>query len=92
MLSSKPKIGLTWEPNLTMLKSAGTNATSSTKSMPQIPKQTELIDGIYVPPADPKLRNKLVRKQLKDTTGKNWFDMPAQTITPEIKNDFQIIK
>ncbi|KAI3845263.1 hypothetical protein MKW98_009329 [Papaver atlanticum] len=93
MLSSKPKIGLTWEPNLTMFKSAGTTATSSTKSMPQIPKpKTELIDGIYVSPADPKLRNKLVRKQLKDTTGKNWFDMPAQTITPEIKNDFQIIK
>ncbi|KAI3991671.1 hypothetical protein MKX01_038069 [Papaver californicum] len=93
MSSSKPKIGLSWEPNLTMFKSSGTSATSSTKFVPQIPKpKTELINGLYVPPADPKLRNKLVRKQLKDTTGKNWFDMPAQTITPEIKNDFQIIK
>ncbi|RZC72521.1 hypothetical protein C5167_048001 [Papaver somniferum] len=88
-------IGLTWEPNLSMFKSSGTSAatSSSTKSVPQIPKpKTELIDGLYVPPADPKLRNKLVKKSLKDTTGKNWFDMPAQTITPEIKNDFQIIK
>ncbi|MCL7028670.1 hypothetical protein MKW94_000384 [Papaver nudicaule] len=93
MLSSKPIIGLTWEPNLSMFKSSGTSATNSTISVPQIPKpKTELIDGLYVPPADPQLRNKLVRKQLKDTTGKNWFDMPAQTITPEIKNDIQIIK
>ncbi|MCL7038880.1 hypothetical protein MKW94_012925 [Papaver nudicaule] len=90
MLLSKPKIGLTWEPNLSMFKSS---ATASTKSVYQISKpKPGIIDGLYVPPADPKLQNRLVRKQLKDTTGKNWFDMPAQTITPEINNDLQIIK
>ncbi|CAA0842956.1 Fcf2 pre-rRNA processing protein [Striga hermonthica] len=36
--------------------------------------------------------NKLIKKQVKDTTGKNWFDMPAQTMTPELKKDLQLLK
>ncbi|KAF9586883.1 hypothetical protein IFM89_039908 [Coptis chinensis] len=52
----------------------------------------KLIDGLFVPPNDPRKLNKLIRKQRKDTTGSNWFDMPAPTITPEIKRDLQILK
>lgn len=53
---------------------------------------SELMDGLFVPPNDPKKVNKLLRKQIKDTTGKNWFDMPAPTITPELKRDLQLLK
>ena len=34
---------------------------------------TELIDGLFVPPNNPKKLNKLVLKQLKNTTGWNWY-------------------
>ncbi|OVA09849.1 Fcf2 pre-rRNA processing [Macleaya cordata] len=97
MLESKPKIGLTWEPKLPIFTSSETKSTGSQKSE-KVPAntiwktETELVDGLFVPPNDPKKLNKLSRKQLKDTAGKNWFDMPAPTITPEIKKDFQILK
>uniref|UniRef100_A0A7N2LJY7 Uncharacterized protein n=1 Tax=Quercus lobata TaxID=97700 RepID=A0A7N2LJY7_QUELO len=31
-------------------------------------------------------------KQLKDIAGKGWFDLPAQTITPEIQKDLRLLK
>ncbi|XP_024961513.1 rRNA-processing protein fcf2-like [Cynara cardunculus var. scolymus] len=54
--------------------------------------KSELIDGLFVPPNDPKKVNKLLKKQVKDTTGKNWFDMPAPTLTPELKKDLKLLK
>ncbi|XAR52552.1 hypothetical protein NMG60_11020690 [Bertholletia excelsa] len=92
----KPVIGLSWEPKLPPLSTGTKNVcdkppTSSTSSVLYKPN-TELIDGLYVPPNDPKKLNKFLRKQVKDTTGKNWFDMPAPTITPELKKDLQLLK
>lgn len=54
--------------------------------------EKQLQDGLLVPPRDPKKMNKLARKQVKDTLGDKWFDMPAQTITPELKKDLQLLK
>ncbi|XP_052206382.1 rRNA-processing protein fcf2-like [Diospyros lotus] len=97
----KPVIGLSWEPKLPPL-AAGVKIRSDDKpSSSTVPEtssstlykpSTELIDGLFVPPNNPKKLNKLVRKQLKDTAGKNWFDMPARTVTPELKKDLQLIK
>ncbi|PWA62193.1 rRNA-processing protein fcf2 [Artemisia annua] len=53
---------------------------------------SELIDGLFVPPNDPKKVNKILKKQVKDTAGKSWFDMPAPTLTPELKKDLQLLK
>ncbi|PON99814.1 Fcf2 pre-rRNA processing [Trema orientale] len=53
---------------------------------------SELVDGLFVPPNDPRKLNKLPRKQIKDTAGNNWFDMPAPTITPELQKDLQLLK
>ncbi|KAJ0093744.1 hypothetical protein Patl1_24741 [Pistacia atlantica] len=39
-----------------------------------------------------KKLNKLLKKQMKDTVGTSWFDMPAATITPELKKDLQLLK
>ncbi|KAL5726429.1 hypothetical protein ACHQM5_009473 [Ranunculus cassubicifolius] len=91
--SSKPTIGLTWEPKLPL----GTLPSGSQKlqSAPQTTlwkPDTQLIDGLFVPSNDPRKVNKMIRKQRKDTTGGDWFDMPAPTITPELKNDLQILK
>ncbi|KAI4369485.1 hypothetical protein MLD38_017920 [Melastoma candidum] len=36
--------------------------------------------------------NKLLKKQVKDTAGSKWFDMPAPTVTPELKKDLQLLK
>ncbi|KAJ8506687.1 hypothetical protein OPV22_007573 [Ensete ventricosum] len=41
---------------------------------------------------DPRKMNKLLKKNRKDTAGRSWFDMPALTITPEIKKDLEILK
>jgi hypothetical protein len=30
------------------------------------------VDGLFVPPRDPKKVDKLTRKSVKDTTGKGW--------------------
>lgn len=93
----KPVIGFSWEPKLPLLPSVTKNG--SAKSQPLPPEtvaayrpSTELVDGMFLPPNDPRKLNKLLRKQVKDTAGKNWFDMPAPTITPELKKDMQLLK
>ncbi|OIT28928.1 PREDICTED: rRNA-processing protein fcf2-like [Nicotiana attenuata] len=94
MPENKPIIGLSWEPKLPQL-SFGTKKSSSNKEAETsavYKPSSELIDGLFVPPNDPKKVNKFLRKQVKDTAGKNWFDMPAQTITPELKRDLQLLK
>ncbi|VFQ81370.1 unnamed protein product [Cuscuta campestris] len=98
MAEPKPVIGLTWEPKLPGLPvpadkhklhhSKPPETTSSALYMPR----SELVDGLFVPPIDPKKLRILRRKEVKDTTGKNWFDMPAPTITPELKHDLEILK
>ncbi|CAL5418637.1 unnamed protein product [Camellia sinensis] len=98
---SKPVIGLSWEPKLPPLPSGTKKGSdkppqtlpeSSSSSAAVYKSNTELIDGLFVPPNNPKKLNKLLRKQVKDTAGKNWFDMPAQTLTPELKKDLQLLK
>ncbi|XP_031473795.1 rRNA-processing protein fcf2-like [Nymphaea colorata] len=93
MPEDKQKIGLLWKPQLPALSSSlkeGNHEMGSTSSlwMPQ----NKLIDGLFVPPKDPKKINKLQRKQLKDTTGKKWFEMSAPNITSELKKDLEILK
>ncbi|GMP82043.1 hypothetical protein CsSME_00036518 [Camellia sinensis var. sinensis] len=98
---SKPVIGLSWEPKLPPLPSGTKKGSdkppqtlpeSSSSSAAVYKSNTELIDGLFVPPNNPKKLNKLLRKQVKDTAGKNWFDMPAQTLTPELTKDLQLLK
>ncbi|XP_068648424.1 rRNA-processing protein fcf2-like [Aristolochia californica] len=102
MAENKGTTGLSWGPKVPFLlsgaskESPGISKTSDKlKYEPDnivFKPESELVDGLYVPPRDPKKLNKLLRKQVKDTSGKGWFDMPAATITPEIKKDLQILK
>lgn len=97
MPENKPVIGLTWEPKLPSLSST---SSSSVSEKPHITHEnvslykpaSELLNGLYLPPNDPRKLNKLVRKQIKDTTGNSWFGMPAAVLTPELKQDLQLLK
>ncbi|MBA0827863.1 hypothetical protein Goarm_012607 [Gossypium armourianum] len=103
MPESKGVIGLRWEPKLPALpfqskttSMSGSGSVSRSRNEPQStslwkPNQ-QLIDGLFLPPNDPSKVNKLLRKQVKDTAGTAWFDMPAPTLTPELKKDLQLLK
>ncbi|KAK8585929.1 hypothetical protein V6N13_050898 [Hibiscus sabdariffa] len=103
MPESKAVIGLKWEPKLpglplpsTTTFVSGSGSVSKSQNEPQStslwkPNQ-QLVDGLFVPPNDPSKVNKLLRKQVKDTAGSAWFDMPAPTLTPELKKDLQLLK
>ncbi|EEF43185.1 rRNA-processing protein fcf2 [Ricinus communis] len=98
MEEKKPVIGLSWEPKLPSLSSSTDFSNNKTKSKHQPESSAlwksnaELIDGLFVPPNNPAKFNKLLKSQAKDTLGKNWFDMPAPTMTPELKKDLQLLK
>lgn len=103
MAEFKPVIGLTWEPKIPGFPS-GTFSKAKTTALPESKSRdepessalwkpnSELVDGLFVPPNDPKKLNKLARKQIKDTAGSGWFDMAAPTMTPELKKDLQLLK
>ncbi|KAK1418581.1 hypothetical protein QVD17_27726 [Tagetes erecta] len=97
MLESKKTIGLTWEPQLPSLlfgakSDKSQNVSEGSSSSLVYKPNSELVDGLFVPPNDPKKVNKLLKKQVKDTAGKNWFDMPAPTLTADLKKDLKLIK
>ncbi|XP_077217040.1 rRNA-processing protein fcf2-like isoform X2 [Tasmannia lanceolata] len=95
MSGNKPTIGLSWAPKVPPLSSGTKNSSEKSECLPQntaYKHNAELVDGLFVPPRDPRKLNKMLKKQVKDTTGKSWFDMPAPNITPEIKKDLQILK
>ncbi|XP_054793059.1 rRNA-processing protein fcf2-like [Prosopis cineraria] len=102
MPGSEPVVGLSWQPKLPIPSSSSSSSTatnvSQNKSQPDATSSaiwkpnSELVDGLLVPPSDPKKLNKLLRKQVKDTAGKNWFDLPAQIMTPELEKDLKLLK
>ncbi|KAF8399260.1 hypothetical protein HHK36_015125 [Tetracentron sinense] len=96
MPENKPAIGLSWEPKLPSFSSGTKDGSEKSQILPENrtvwKPNTELVDGLFVPPKDPKKLNKLLRKQVKDTAGRNWFDMPAPILTPELKKDLQLLK
>lgn len=99
MLKKKPVVGLSWQPQLPIPSlSKATGDPSHTTSQTKEPSSTiwkpdsELVNGLFVPPNDPRKLNKLLRQQVKDTAGKQWFDMPAPTITPELQKDLKLLQ
>lgn len=78
MSERKPIIGLSWEPKLPA-SSSGIRTKTCDKSNSQAENSlvwktnSELVDGLFVPPNKPKKLNKLLRKQVSDTAGRNWY-------------------
>lgn len=81
MPESKALVGLSWEPKIPNFSSATKTGLGFDAKPQETPRQTnhlwkpttELVDGLFVPPNNPKTLNKMRRKQLKDTTGSNWY-------------------
>lgn len=81
IVEKKAVIGLSWQPKLpATLSSASTNnnggvneSQSQRESSLLWRPNTELVDGLFVPPNDPKKLNKLLKKQIKDTAGTSWY-------------------
>ncbi|XP_022849373.1 deoxynucleotidyltransferase terminal-interacting protein 2-like [Olea europaea var. sylvestris] len=96
MSENNAVIGLSWErrlPGFSSTSAKTENSSSHNAETSAIYKlSSELIDGLFVPPDDPKKLKKLSKKQIKDTAGENWFDMPAPVLTPELKKDLQPLK
>ncbi|CAA7389759.1 unnamed protein product [Spirodela intermedia] len=95
MTESKSVVGLSWAPKIQTVPSETKRTFEASKHLPQISafkSGNELVDGLFVPPRDPRKLNKLTKRSVKDTSGKSWFDMPAPTITPEVKKDLEILK
>lgn len=73
MLENKSEIGLTWGPKISLPQNKSKKTASSSKMQDLVWKpETQLVDGLFVPPRDPRKLNKLLRKNVKDTTGKSW--------------------
>ncbi|XP_020594436.1 uncharacterized protein LOC110034524, partial [Phalaenopsis equestris] len=95
MQEKEATIGLSWAPKVPMFSAGKKGNSVHSLSLPETSiwkADSELVDGLYVPPREPKKLNKLLKKSMKDTTGKNWFDMPAPVVTPELKMDLEILK
>ncbi|WVZ73830.1 hypothetical protein U9M48_022093 [Paspalum notatum var. saurae] len=98
MSETAAPIGLSWAPKLPSFATTSGGGRNDTVPAPSRVQgslwkpASDLVDGLFVPPRDPRKLNKMARKDVKDTTGKGWFDMPAPTITPELKKDLQILQ
>ncbi|KAG5529324.1 hypothetical protein RHGRI_029881 [Rhododendron griersonianum] len=68
---------VSWEPKLPLLQSVTKNGSAKSQPLPEsvavYRPTTELVDGMFLPPNNAKKLNKLMRKQVKDTAGKNWL-------------------
>lgn len=82
-MSSKAVIGLSWEPKLPGLipssspslgaLSGGQIGPCEGESSALWRPNSELVDGLFVPPNNPRKLNKMLRKQVKDTAGSSWY-------------------
>ena len=75
MTESKSAVGLSWAPKIQFATSESKRTFDASTSQPQISafkSGSDLVDGLFVPPADPKKLNKLLKKSVKDTSGKSW--------------------
>ncbi|XP_017698154.1 rRNA-processing protein fcf2-like [Phoenix dactylifera] len=95
MPEENSSIGLSWAPKVPPLTNGNKNSSEKSRAPAKDSvwrPGNELVDGLFVPPSDPRKLNKLLKKSVKDTAGGSWFDMPAPTITPELKKDLEILK
>lgn len=75
MENQSAAIGLSWAPKIPLLSSSTTKSSEKAQSSQlgsAFRTESELVDGLFVPPRDPRKLNKLVKKNVKDTTGQSW--------------------
>jgi hypothetical protein len=78
MSETAAPIGLSWAPKLPSFATTSGSSKSDHAPNPSTAQgslwkpSSELVDGLFVPPRDPRQLNKLAKKNVKDTTGKGW--------------------
>lgn len=68
-------IGLSWSPKVPSLTNGAKNSVEKLLGQTKDSlwrSDNELVDGLYVPPADPRKLNKILKKNVKDTAGGSW--------------------
>jgi hypothetical protein len=55
-------------------------------------KQGSTSKLLHVPAPDERARAKAARAAKSDTAGRNWFGLPAATITEEVKTDLRVLR
>lgn len=55
-------------------------------------KKGALSKGVFVPTPDERARARAVRSTAPDTAGKDWFGLPATSITDEVKADLRVLR
>ena len=87
-LSSEPSVkdlNIVWAPETGLPAILPTKADSGVlaKYKPQdVLQEKNLVDGLYVPPLDPKKQRKLAMKNVKPTNGANWYACVALDLAP----------
>jgi hypothetical protein len=89
------KEGLQWRPSLRLPMEQPASQQQRAAST-----VNDLIEGrsggfagqLVVPPADERKAARLARKSAPSTAGKSWFDLPAGTITDEVKTDLRMLQ
>lgn len=95
MPEKKPVVGLTWQPPLPVSSSLKATDGSHIKTQIGASRSTvwkptsELVDGLFAPPNDPRKLNKLLRKQVKDTAGKSWYALDC-SLNPHFLNTSRV--
>jgi len=55
-------------------------------------KERGLAKQLTVPPRDPATMSKMRSQSKRDTAGKGWFDLPAQTIDADMKRELRLLR
>ena len=90
---------LRWEPDLGALgpgggpRARGCNAAhAAAVARGARGKEAGLAKASVVPPRDERRRARAERASRPETKGRGWFDLPAQTLDAETKNDLRVLK
>jgi hypothetical protein len=71
---------------------AGAAATRAEEDILEDKRGNTLSKHLHVPSADTRALSRAARKNAPDTAGKSWYDLPATTITDEVKNDLRVLR
>ncbi|KAL4539364.1 hypothetical protein Ndes2437B_g02255 [Nannochloris sp. 'desiccata'] len=71
---------------------AGAAATAAEEDILEDKRGFNLSKHLHVPSADNRALSRVARKSAPDTAGKSWYDLPATTITDEVKNDLRVLR
>lgn len=89
----KTREGSTFQQNIAGLNSrAGAAATAPEEDILEDKRGNNLSKHLHVPSADNRALHRAARKNAPDTAGKSWYDLPATTITDEVKNDLRVLR